>query len=50
MVIDTSAILTILLNEPEAIDFERRIAANPVRLISAATLVEATIVIEARLG
>ena len=50
MVIDTSAILAILLNEPEAIDFERRIAANPVRLVSAGTLVEATIVIEARLG
>lgn len=50
MVIDTSAILTILLDEPEAIDFERRVAADPVRLISAATLVEATIVIEARLG
>lgn len=50
MVIDTSAILAILLNEPEAPDFERRIAADPVRLISAATLVEATIVIEARLG
>jgi ribonuclease VapC len=50
MVIDTSAILTILFNEPEAIDFERRVAADSVRLISAATLVEATIVIEARLG
>ncbi|TSD84550.1 type II toxin-antitoxin system VapC family toxin [Mycobacterium sp. KBS0706] len=50
MVIDTSAILAILLDEPEAPDFERRIAADPVRLISAATLVEAAIVIESRLG
>ncbi|MGO4124359.1 type II toxin-antitoxin system VapC family toxin [Inquilinus sp. YAF38] len=50
MVIDTSAILAILLNEPEAPDFERRIAADPVRLISPATLVEAAIVIESRLG
>jgi ribonuclease VapC len=50
MVIDTSAILAILLDEPEAIDLERRIAADPVRLISAATMVEAAIVIESRLG
>jgi ribonuclease VapC len=50
MVIDTSAILAIFLDEPEAADFERRIAADPVRLISAATLVEAAIVIESRLG
>jgi ribonuclease VapC len=50
MVIDTSAILAMLLNEPEASDFEQRIAADPVRLISAATLVEAVIVIESRLG
>lgn len=50
MVIDTSAILAVLLNEPEAPDLERRIAADPVRLISAATLVETAIVIESRLG
>jgi ribonuclease VapC len=42
MVIDTSAILAVALNEPEA--------ADPVRLISAATMLEAAIVIEARLG
>jgi ribonuclease VapC len=50
MVIDTSAILAIFLDEPDAADLERRIAEDPVRLISAATLVEAAIVIEARLG
>ena len=50
MVIDTSAILAIFLNEPEAVDLERRIAADPVRLISAATVLEAAIVIEGRLG
>ena len=50
MVIDTSAIVAIALDEPEALDFERRIADDPVRLISAATLLEAAIVIEARLG
>ena len=50
MVIDTSAIVAIALDEPEAPEFERRIADDPVRLISAATLLEAVIVIEARLG
>jgi len=50
MVIDTSAIVAIALNEPEANDFEERIADDPVRLISAATVLEATIVLETRLG
>src|SRR4051794_26119172 len=50
MVIDTSAIAAIALNEPEAAEFERRIADDPVRLISAATVLEATIVLETRLG
>jgi ribonuclease VapC len=50
MVIDTSAILAIALDEPEAPEFERRIVEASTRLISAATLVETAIVIEARLG
>ena len=50
MVIDTSAILAIALNEPEAAAFEQRIADDPVRLISAATLLEAAMVLETRLG
>ena len=50
MVIDTSAIVAIALNEPEAEEFEQRIADDPVRLISAATVLEATMVIETRLG
>jgi ribonuclease VapC len=50
MVIDTSAIVAIALNKPEATEFEQRIADDPVRLISAATALEATIVLEARLG
>ncbi len=50
MVIDTSAILAIALSEPEAADFEGRIADDPVRLISAATVLETAIVIETRLG
>ena len=50
MVIDTSAIVAIALNEPEAANFEEQIADDPVRLISAATVLEATIVLETRLG
>jgi ribonuclease VapC len=37
MVIDTSAIVAIALDEPEAPAFEERIADDPVRMISAAT-------------
>ncbi|MBM3268976.1 MAG: type II toxin-antitoxin system VapC family toxin [Candidatus Sericytochromatia bacterium] len=50
MVIDTSAIAAHLFGEEEAPALERAIAADPVRLLSAATLLEAGIVIEARLG
>jgi ribonuclease VapC len=50
MVIDTSAIVSILLNEPEAAALEQRIADDPVRLMSAATLLEAAMVLETRRG
>ncbi len=50
MVLDTSAILAILLNEPEAPAFRLAIEADPVRLLSAANLLETAIVIEARVG
>jgi ribonuclease VapC len=50
MVLDTSALLAVLLNEPEAEIFRLAIEADPVRLLSAATLVETSIVIEARVG
>jgi ribonuclease VapC len=50
MVIDTSAIVAIALNEADAADLELRIADDPVRLISAATVLEATIVLETWLG
>ncbi|RJF78629.1 type II toxin-antitoxin system VapC family toxin [Rhodopseudomonas palustris] len=50
MVIDTSAIVAIALDEPEAAAFEARIVDDPVRLISAATVLETTIVLETRLG
>ena len=49
--IDTSAIAAILFDEPDAAALEEKIADDPVRLMSAATLLlEATIIIEARLG
>ncbi|MDR3467634.1 MAG: type II toxin-antitoxin system VapC family toxin [Xanthobacteraceae bacterium] len=50
MVIDTSAIVAIALNEADAAEFEERIADDPIRLISTATVLEATIVLETRLG
>jgi ribonuclease VapC len=50
MVIDTSAIVALALNEDDAADIERLIADDPIRLISAATVLEATMVIETRLG
>lgn len=50
MVIDTSAIVAIAMNEPEAEAFERQIVDAPVRLISAATVLEAAMVLETRLG
>ncbi len=50
MVIDTSAIVAIALNEPEAETFEQRVVDASIRLISAATVLEAAMVIETRLG
>lgn len=50
MVIDTSAIVAIFFHEQDARSFRERIAEDPVRLISAATVVEAAMVIESRFG
>lgn len=50
MVIDTSAVAAILFDEPDAAALEGKIADDPVRLMSAATLLETAIVVEARLG
>lgn len=50
MVIDTSAILAIALNEPDAALYEQCIVADSVRMISAATLLEVAMVLETRLG
>lgn len=48
MVVDTSAIVAILFDEPERQEFDRLIAQDGVRLISAVTRVEVVIVIEGR--
>ncbi|HYU34967.1 MAG TPA: type II toxin-antitoxin system VapC family toxin [Thermoanaerobaculia bacterium] len=50
MVIDTSAILAVLLDEPERRQFNEAIEAAESRVLSAATFVEVSIVIEARFG
>lgn len=50
MVINSSAIVAIFFHEHDARTFSERIAEDPVRLISAATVVEAAMVIEARFG
>ena len=48
MVLDTSALVPILSNEPEREHFIDLIVAAPVRRLSAANRVEATLVIEGR--
>jgi ribonuclease VapC len=50
MVIDTSALVAMLSDEPEAERFEAAVDADPVRLMSTATYLEAAIVIETRFG
>jgi ribonuclease VapC len=50
MVLDTSALLVLLLDEPEAEDFRAAVEDDTTRLVSTATLLEAALVIEARKG
>jgi ribonuclease VapC len=50
MVLDTSALLALLLDEPEAEDFRAAVESDDRRLVSAATLLETAVVIEARKG
>lgn len=50
MVIDSSALLAILFDEDGAEALEEAIEADPVRLMSAASVLETAIVVEARLG
>jgi len=50
MVVDTSALVAILLGEPDAERFARALSEAPVRLLSAVTRVELSCVIEGRKG
>lgn len=50
MVVDTSAVLAILQDEPERRRFNEAIEAADSRVMSAATFVEVSIVVEARFG
>lgn len=50
MVIDTSALVAMLADEPEAERYEAAVDADPVRLMSAASFLETAIVIENRYG
>lgn len=50
MVLDTSALVAVLGMEPEAERLAVAIESDPVKLVSAATLVEAGVVVEARYG
>src|SRR4051794_8891537 len=50
MVIDTSAIIAVLLNEPDAPQVVEAIELNSPRLLSVANLLEASMVIESRKG
>jgi len=50
MVIDSSAVLAILQNEPVAPALEAAIEEDPIRLMAAPSALEAAVVIEARYG
>lgn len=50
MVIDTSAVLAILLGEAENETFAQAIDADPTRIMSAVSVLETSIVVEARKG
>lgn len=50
MVIDASALIAMLTDEPDAPELEAAVEADPVRLMSTASYLEAAIVIETRFG
>ncbi len=50
MILDASALLALLLDEPEAEEFRAAVEEDPTRLVSADNLLEAALVIEARKG
>ena len=50
MVIDTSAIIAMLRNEPEALRLEKTLVADPIRLVPATCVLEARMVLVSRRG
>jgi ribonuclease VapC len=50
MVLDTSAVVAILFDEPGRRGLTEAVEADPVRLLSAASLLECALVVEARRG
>jgi uncharacterized protein with PIN domain len=50
MIVDTSALIAIAWDEPERARFEDAIEADPVRLVSAASVLERAIVMMRRTG
>jgi ribonuclease VapC len=50
MVIDTSAIVAILQNEPEAAKLEEALVSDPIRLVPATCVLEARMVLVSRRG
>lgn len=50
MIIDSSVLIAILCDEPNALIYEEAIERDPVRLLSTANFLETAIVIEARYG
>jgi ribonuclease VapC len=50
MVLDTSALVALLFDEPDADTLRREVEDDPTRLVSAATLLETALVVEARKG
>jgi ribonuclease VapC len=50
MIVDTSALIAIAWDEPERARFENAIEADPVRLVSAASVLEGAIVMMRRAG
>jgi ribonuclease VapC len=50
MVLDTSALLVVLFDEPESPIFRQAIENDQVRLLSAASFLEAAMVVESRFG
>ncbi|MEQ1566622.1 MAG: type II toxin-antitoxin system VapC family toxin [Myxococcota bacterium] len=50
MVVDSSALVCLVFDEPDAEAYRVAIAGDPVRMLSAATLLEAAMVVEARGG